>query len=67
MNELNPCPFCGNEDIYIGISNTTNHAVIECECGLIIEVDIDYYIDETDYEEQAYEQCIDVWNKRSEW
>lgn len=69
MLELKPCPYCGSEDIYIGIPTSSTTAIVECEeCGAVIEIDIQEYIDLEDLEELATCKCIRCWNRRiNDW
>lgn len=67
MDNIKNCPFCGENNVYIGIPNESNHAFIECmECGATIAIEMDDCRGRADYEIYIYKKCMQAWNKRTE-
>ena len=66
MNELKPCPFCGNQPVvgkyeprlYRPVMNHT-YCIVCCECEMMFGWDCDYG-GRFDTEEEA----IEAWNRR---
>lgn len=60
--EYLPCPFCGNEDIYIAVGST-HVAIAECtECGVTLQIQF-----ECDDEDECYLAIVKAWNHRENY
>ena len=59
MNELKPCPFCGNEHPTIIFLNSVFHWQIECAV-----CDIRFRLGAGE-KEKIKERTVDAWNRRA--
>ena len=67
MNELKPCPFCGENDISMGAFSISPDCYIECGCGARIELQIPWNdLHEEEHDAICAEKLIEAWNRRAD-
>lgn len=66
-SHLNPCPFCGSENISFNAFSISSDAYVLCEqCNASIEISVPWDdMDEKEHDKVCFEKLSALWNKRT--